>query len=139
MTRNFFALSLLMAGFVLIGSAQSQEEASAEGAEIAFTESSKNFGDIIQGEVVEHTFKYENTGSQPLILSNVLVTCGCTATNWPRDPVAPGKSAEITVRFDSKGKNGAQNKIITVVSNAVNPREKVSIKANVLPKKKDDA
>ena len=139
MTRNFFALSLLMAGFVLIGSAQSQEEASTEGAEIAFTESSKNFGDITQGEVVEHTFKYENTGNQPLILSNVLVTCGCTATNWPRDPVAPGKSAEITVRFDSKGKNGAQNKIITVVSNAVNPREKVSIKANVLPKKKDDA
>ena len=139
MTRNFFALSLLMAGFVLIGSAQSQEEASAEGAEITFTESSKNFGDITQGDVVEHTFKYENTGSQPLILSNVLVTCGCTAINWPRDPVAPGKSAEITVRFDSKGKNGAQNKIITVVSNAVNPREKVSIKANVLPKKKDDA
>jgi hypothetical protein len=128
-----------MAGFVLIGSAQSQEEASAEGAEITFTESSKNFGDITQGDVVEHIFKYENTGSQPLILSNVLVTCGCTATNWPRDPVAPGKSAEITVRFDSKGKNGAQNKIITVVSNAVNPREKVSIKANVFPKKKDDA
>lgn len=139
MTRKFFALSLLMAGFVLIGSAQSQEEASAEGAEITFTESSKNFGDITQGDVVEHIFKYENTGSQPLILSNVLVTCGCTATNWPRDPVAPGKSAEITVRFDSKGKNGAQNKIITVVSNAVNPREKVSIKANVFPKKKDDA
>lgn len=139
MIRKFFALSLLMAGIVLIGAAQSQEEASAEGAEIAFTESSKNFGDITQGDVVEYTFKYENTGSQPLILSNVLVTCGCTATNWPRDPVAPGKSAEITVRFDSKGKNGAQNKIITVVSNAVNPREKVSIKANVLPKKKDDA
>ena len=139
MTRKFFALSLLMAGFVLIGSAQSQEEASAEGAEITFPESSKNFGDITQGDVVEYTFKYENTGSQPLILSNVLVTCGCTATDWPRDPVAPGKSAEITVRFDSKGKNGAQNKIITVVSNAVNPREKVSIKANVLPKKKDDA
>jgi len=138
MIRKFFALSLILAGFVLIGSAQSQNEESPKGAEISFAESSKNFGDITQGDVVEHTFKFENTGNQPLILSNVLVTCGCTATNWPRDPVAPGKSAEIAVRFDSKGKNGAQNKIITVVSNAINPREKVSIKANVLPKKKDD-
>ncbi len=139
MTRKFFALSLLLAGFVLILPAQSQNEESTEGAEIKFAESSKNFGDITQGDVVEHTFKFENIGNQPLILSNVLVTCGCTATKWPRDPVAPGKSAEITVRFDSKGKNGAQNKIITVVSNAVNPREKVSIKSNVFPKKKDDA
>lgn len=138
MIRNFFALSLILAGFVLIGPAQSQNEESPKGAEISFAESSKNFGDITQGDVVEHIFKFENTGNQPLILSNVLVTCGCTATNWPRDPVAPGKSAEIAVRFDSKGKKGAQNKIITVVSNAINPREKVSIKANVLPKKKDD-
>lgn len=138
MTRKFFALSLLLAGFVLNGLAQSQNGESTNGAEITFAESSKNFGDITQGDVVKHTFKFENTGNQPLILSNVLVTCGCTATSWPRDPVAPGKSAEIAVRFDSKGKNGAQNKIITVVSNAINPREKVSIKANVLPKKKDD-
>lgn len=138
MIRKFFALSLILTGFVLIGPAQSQNEESPKGAEISFAESSKNFGDITQGDVVEHIFKFENTGNQPLILSNVLVTCGCTATNWPRDPVAPGKSAEIAVRFDSKGKKGAQNKIITVVSNAINPREKVSIKANVLPKKKDD-
>lgn len=139
MIRKFFALSLLITGVVLIGTAQSQDENSTDGAEITFAESAKNFGDITQGDVVEHTFKFENTGNQPLILSNVLVTCGCTATKWPRDPIAAGKSAEITVRFDSKGKNGAQNKIITVVSNAVNPREKVSIKSNVLPKKKDEA
>jgi len=139
MIRKFFALSLLITGIVLIGTAQSHDENSTDGAEITFAESSKNFGDIIQGDGVEHTFKFENTGNQPLILSNVLVTCGCTATKWPRDPIAAGKSAEITVRFDSKGKNGAQNKIVTVVSNAVNPREKVSIKSNVLPKKKDEA
>ncbi|GJM27803.1 MAG: hypothetical protein DHS20C17_04380 [Cyclobacteriaceae bacterium] len=137
MTGKFFTLSLLFAVLVLTGSAQAQE--SVDGAEITFAENAKNFGDITQGDVVEHTFKFENTGNQPLIISNVLVTCGCTATNWPRDPILAGKSSEITVRFDSKGKNGAQNKIITVVSNAVNPREKVSIKSNVLPKKKDGA
>ena len=139
MIRKFFAASMMLSLMVFAVSAQSQSEAPAEGAEITFSESSKDFGDITQGDVVEHTFKFENTGSQPLIISNVLVTCGCTATNWPRDPIAAGKSSEITVKFDSKGKNGAQNKIITVVSNAVNPREKVSIKSNVLPKKKEDA
>ncbi len=135
MIRKLLMLSIFLSGLALTGMTQSQTETSTQGAEITFVEDTKNFGDIIQGDVVEHTFKYQNTGNQPLILSNVLVTCGCTATNWPRDPLAPGKSAEITVRFDSKGKNGAQNKIITVVSNAVNPREKVSIKSNVLPKK----
>ncbi len=138
MVRKIFTLSLLLAALVVVVNAQS-ESAAANGAEITFSESSKDFGDITQGDVIEHTFKFENTGSQPLIISNVLVTCGCTATDWPRDPIAAGKSSEITVRFDSKGKNGAQNKIITVVSNAVNPREKVSIKSNVLPKKKEGA
>lgn len=139
MTRKFFTLSLLLTVMVCSMTAQSQHEEADDGAEITFAESSKDFGDIFQGDVVEHTFKFENTGTQPLIISNVLVTCGCTATNWPRDPIGAGKSAEITVKFDSKGKNGAQNKIITVVSNAVNPREKISIKTNVLPRKKDDA
>ncbi len=138
MIKKFFTLSLLFAALMVAVNAQSQSQ-SVEGPEISFAESSKNFGDITQGDVVEHTFAFENTGNQPLIISNVLVTCGCTATNWPRDPIAAGKSSEITVRFDSKGKSGAQNKIITVVSNAVNPREKVSIKTNVLPKKKEDA
>ena len=139
MTKKFFTLTLFLSTLIFAGNAQSQSNEAVDGAEITFAESTKNFGDITQGDVVEHTFKFENTGSQPLIISNVLVTCGCTATNWPRDPIAAGKSSEITVKFDSKGKNGAQNKIITVVSNAVNPREKVSIKTNVLPKKKDGA
>ena len=139
MVRKFFTLSLLLAAFSMVVNAQSQTGEAVDGPEITFAENSKNFGDITQGDVIEHTFEFKNTGSQPLIISNVLVTCGCTATNWPRDPIGAGKSSEITVRFDSKGKNGAQNKIITVVSNAVNPREKVSIKSNVLPKKKDGA
>lgn len=140
MIKKFFALTVISLWVANASLAQSEDAtADADGAKIVFAETSKNFGDIIQGDVVEYSFTFENQGKQPLILSNVLVTCGCTATKWPRDPIAPGKSSEITVKFDSKGKSGAQNKIITVVSNAVNSREKVSIKSNVLPKKKDDA
>jgi len=131
------AVGLWVASFNLVQAQETTKQ--VDGAKIAFEVTTKNFGDIVQGDVVEHTFAFENQGNQPLILSNVLVTCGCTATKWPREPIAAGKSGEITVRFDSKGKSGAQNKIITVVSNAVNGREKVSIKSNVLPKKKDDA
>ncbi len=138
MYKKFFTLALVGVLFSFTALAQDTAE-QVDGAKIEFEESSKNFGDIIQGDVVEHTFKFVNTGNQPLILSNVLVTCGCTATDWPREPIAAGKSSSITVKFNSRGKSGAQNKIVTVVSNAVNSREKVSIKSNVLPKKKDDA
>ncbi|MDQ3536381.1 MAG: DUF1573 domain-containing protein [Bacteroidota bacterium] len=109
--------------------------AKATGAVIAFAEATHNFGDITQGDKVDHIFKFTNTGTEPLILSNVLTTCGCTATNWPRDPIAPGKSGEITVSFNSAGKMGVQNKVVTVVSNATNSQEKVKIVTNILPKK----
>lgn len=115
--------------------AAANKTAKAAGAVITFAEESHNFGDIIQGEKVDHTFKFTNTGTEPLILSNVLTTCGCTATNWPRDPIAPGKGGEITVSFNSSGKMGVQNKIVTIVSNAKNAQEKVKIVTNVLPKK----
>ena len=140
MIKRIFTLSLLLSALVYSGIAQSQSSATSDGAVITFAENTKDFGDITVGDVVEHTFKFENTGNQPLIISNVLVQCGCTATDWPREPIAPGKSSEITVKFNSENKSpGVQNKVVTVVSNSVNPREKVSIRANLLPKKKDGA
>ncbi len=96
-----------------------------------------DFGDIVQGDKVEHTFKFKNTGKEPLIITNVQVTCGCTTPKgWDRDPIAPGQSAEITVAFNSLGKYGKQNKVVTVISNAVNQEGgQISFYANVLEKK----
>ena len=116
---------------------RAQDQAFASGPEITFFEESYDFGDIVQGDKVEHTFEFENTGNEPLILSNVLTTCGCTATNWPRDPIAPGKQSEITVSFNSTGKMGRQNKVVTVLSNANNPQAKVRIVTNILPPEKN--
>ena len=138
--NKILTLTLFLTALVFTGIAQSQSIEAVDGAQITFAENTKDFGDITVGDVVEHTFKFENTGKQPLIISNVLVQCGCTATSWPRDPIAPGKSSEIVVKFNSANKSpGIQNKVVTVVSNSVNPREKVSIRANLLPKKKDGA
>jgi len=140
MIKKIFTLSLFLSALVYAGIAQSQGSETVDGAVITFAEDTKDFGDITVGDVVEHTFKFENTGNQPLIISNVLVQCGCTAIDWPREPIAPGKSSEIAVRFNSENKSpGVQNKVVTVVSNSVNPREKVSIRANLLPKKKEGA
>ncbi|MEM1408852.1 MAG: DUF1573 domain-containing protein [Bacteroidota bacterium] len=131
----------LVFGIFMIYGAIAQEaattEASMQGAVITFEEDKFDFGDIYQGDKVEHIFKFENTGNEALIITNVQTTCGCTAPNWPRDPVAPGQEAEIKVVFNSAGKMGIQNKVITIVSNATNPMNRVSIVTNVLPKKND--
>jgi len=114
--------------------AQEAKEVQPPGAYIAFAENSKEFGDITQGDVVEHVFTFENTGDEPLIITTVNVTCGCTATEWPREPILPGGESSIKVKFNSAGKMGRQNKVITVVSNSVAPINQVKIVTNVLPK-----
>lgn len=131
-------LSILFFTLLLLNAAYAQEEATVEvtdGPKITFEEATHDFGDIEQGTKVSHVFNFENAGTEPLILSNVLTTCGCTATDWPRDPIAPGGGGKIEVSFNSAGKMGKQNKVITVVSNAVNAQERVKIITNVLPRK----
>ncbi|MEQ6166564.1 MULTISPECIES: DUF1573 domain-containing protein [unclassified Ekhidna] len=126
-----YLASLLLVGFAFFATAQ--EEEPMTGPKISFTEKSHDFGEITQGEKVEHIFEFENVGNEPLILSDVRTTCGCTAPEWPREPVAPGKTAKIKVVFNSAGKMGMQNKVITVMSNAVNNPERVKIVTNVMP------
>src|SRR6187551_2876218 len=93
----------------------------SKGPVITFEKKTHDFGDMNQGDKVEETFKFTNTGNEPLIITNVQVTCGCTTPKgWPRDPIMPGGKGEITVAFNSAGKSGKQNKVVTVVSNAVN-------------------
>lgn len=106
------------------------------GAVINWEKTSHDFGDINQGEKVEHIFRFTNSGSEPLIITNVEVTCGCTVPKgWPRDPIAPGAQGEIDILFDSTGKYGKQNKVIKVISNATAGSNQVVFTTNVLEKK----
>ena len=130
------SLITLIFGFFVVFCAFAQEEqAAADGPLITFEETTFDFGDIYQGDKVEHIFKFENSGNQPLIITNVQTTCGCTASEWPREPVMPGDAANLKVNFDSSGKAGRQNKVISVISNATSPLNQVKIITNVLPKK----
>ncbi len=131
-----FCCSFLFVLFV--GTAFAQESAVFEepvnGPKIVFSEDRYEFGDIIQGDIIEHVFEFTNSGNAPLVLQDVKTTCGCTVPEWPRIPLAPGATAELKVKFNSAGKIGIQNKVITVISNATNQTSRVMIVTNVNPK-----
>ncbi len=115
----------------------SLSHAQTVGPIITWEKNAYDFGDIFQGEKVERIFKFTNTGTEPLVITNVEVTCGCTTPRgWPRDPVNPGGRGEITVQFDSTHKIGRQNKVSTVVSNAVSGISQITISVNVLEKRR---
>lgn len=101
-------------------------------AEITFEEKAFDFGDVQQGNQVSHSFKFQNTGTEPLMILQVQTTCGCTAPEWPKKPIPPGQTAEIVVNFNSSKKVGRQNKIITVYTNGKKTEEKLKIVANIL-------
>ncbi|MFL5730240.1 MAG: DUF1573 domain-containing protein [Cytophagaceae bacterium] len=111
--------------------AQNQEIFS--GPVISFAEKSFDFGDIKQGSIVSHIFKFKNSGNAPLIIKDVKSTCGCTIPEFSKGPIMPGAEGEISVTFNSLGKQGINNKSVQVESNA--PPVLLGIRVNVLPKK----
>jgi len=87
---------------------------------LTFDEQIFKFGTISQGEQLEHTFNFENTGETPLLITAVKPSCGCTLPKeWPKHPIAPGEEGKIEIQFDSNRKSGKQNRSINIVSNAI--------------------
>jgi hypothetical protein len=133
--KNFFLTGLLLfISFLTFGQANAPAEAKNEEnvAVISFDIKEHDFGDLKQGDIVEHTVEFKNTGKTPLILAGVQTTCGCTATKWSQLPILPDKVGSITVQFNTAGKQGIQNKVVTIKSNATNQIERVIIKANII-------
>jgi len=97
-------------------------------ADFSFEETEFDFGTISQGDVVKHSFKFQNTGEAPLVISDIKTTCGCTTPQYTKDPVAPGESGEILVQFNSSGKSGVVNKRVTIYANVQGGTDMVSIK-----------
>ena len=110
---------------------EESESEKAEGPFLKFSETQFDFGTLTEGDKVTRKFPFKNTGNEPLILVKINTTCGCTASDWPRDPIEPGESGEVTVTFNSSGKFGSQNKQITVLSNARNESVVLSIRGVV--------
>ncbi len=127
------ALGLAAGGYA--AQAQSVQPANATakaaGPAITFEESKYDFGSVAQGGMVDHVFKFKNTGTQPLIISNIGVSCGCTTPEYTKDPVMPGKTGSIAAHFNSAGKMGMQNKVLTIESNAAAGNATVSLVGEV--------
>ncbi|MEM6265495.1 MAG: DUF1573 domain-containing protein [Bacteroidota bacterium] len=114
-----------------INKVYSEQELSAM-PKIEFAQTNYDGGTIIEGETLDVTFKFTNTGGSDLIIQSVKASCGCTATA-PKDKVVkPGQTSEITAAFNSRGRRGTQSKTVTVKTNdPMNPNVLLRLKTNV--------
>ncbi len=102
-----------------------EDDKNKAGAQIYFPETEHDFGKVKEGEVVNYVFKFENKGTQPLLVKNVKTSCGCTAAITSEKELKPGQTGTIKVDFDTKNRMGKASKTITVVSNDLNEPSKV--------------
>jgi len=102
---------------------------------MSFDKSSFDFGKISRGDKVIHDYKFTNTGKSPLIITAAVASCGCTTPNWPKTPIAPGQSSQVTVEFNSTGKVGLQDKMITITANTNPAQTVVHLVGEVIEKK----
>jgi len=100
-------------------------------AKIEFKTETVDYGEIEKGSDGVRSFEFTNTGDEPLIISNVKSSCGCTVPSKPNGPIAPGASDVIKVKYDTK-RVGPIRKTITVYSNADKPIISLKIKGKVL-------
>ena len=97
-----------------------------------------DFGTHNEGDILDTIFKFTNTGEVPLVISNVKTSCGCTTPYWPKNPIKPGETEKIKVKFNTNHKTGNQVKTITIHANTKNLTEQIKIKAYINPKSKKD-
>lgn len=90
-----------------------------------------DFGTITEGDKVRHTWVVKNIGREPLVISNVQTSCGCTAPSFNKEPILPGKEGEITLEFNSAGKAGAVQKNALIIANADNSPFSIGFTAQV--------
>ncbi|MGB1248320.1 MAG: DUF1573 domain-containing protein [Chitinophagales bacterium] len=90
-----------------------------------------DFGNIPDTDPVETTFTITNTGNDPLLISGAQGSCGCTVPEYPKEPIPAGESREMQVSFSPSGKEGAQNKTVTISANIEGQTQIINIKSNV--------
>ena len=115
----------------LVTSPKSATQTSNKQAAIKFDKEEHDFGTLLQGEVVSYSFHFTNMGNMPLIISEVGSSCGCTVGDYPHEPIAPGKTGDIKVTYNSAGLHGFQSRFLTVMSNTNPAKTTLRIKGTV--------
>lgn len=130
--KKYITLTLFIAIFTCKGSFSQTVEPT-----LSFDKDVHDFG-VIREEngKVRYDFEFTNTGGKPLIINQVRASCGCTAPDWSKEPILPGKKGFVSATYDPLNRPGPFNKSLTVVSNATNPNIVIYIKGDVTAKPK---
>ena len=133
-------LFLLFIGILSI-SANAQTEADIKkdytGPVFEFETEVIDYGDIAANSDGNRVFKFKNIGKSPLIISSVKGSCGCTVPTKPEEPILPGETGEIKVKY-ATNRIGPFSKTVTITSNAYEPTKVVKVKGRVLENKSDE-
>ena len=141
--NRIIVLSLVIITFILsqCGNAVKKDVSGLSGndtglVKIIFREYEHDFGKVTEGEKVACEFKFENQGTSDLVLESAKASCGCTVPEYNTKPIAPGKTGNLKVVFETAGRFGKQTKTITVKSNAKTPVVLLKITAEVVEGKR---
>jgi Protein of unknown function (DUF1573) len=102
---------------------------------IQWIDSAKNLGKVKEGEKIEISYRFRNTGNEMLIINNIVVSCGCTVAEKPEAPIAPGAEGAIKATFDTKGRVGTNHKTMAVYTNTKEAVSTVAFEVEVLANK----
>ncbi len=144
--KQFFSVIALIALATTFTMAQTAEPKkvtkqvtqTVEGAAMEFESETIDYGTIEQNSDPYREFTFTNTGTEPLIISNARGSCGCTVPTYPTDPIMPGETANIKVRY-ATDRIGPFTKYITLTTNAAEPTKKLMIKGKVLEAPKEES
>jgi uncharacterized protein YcfL len=142
---------LILSVFILISCQQTEDKAATvettvpapaiEAAKpkpmttIQWLDSAKNIGKVKEGEKIEISYRFKNTGTELLIINNVVVSCGCTVAEKPEEPIAPGAEGAIKATFDTKGRVGTNHKTMAVYTNTKEAVSTVAFDVEVIAQK----
>ena len=127
--RKLIVLIGIVAGiaFLMPGTANAQAVSKSE---FKFENESHDFGKIKQGNPVTHDFTFTNVGTEPIIITEVRPSCGCSVAEFTKTPVKPGETGTVSVKFDAAAR-GPFTKHLTVRSNTKTPIKTLVIKGEV--------
>lgn len=144
--KKLFSVAALMALFVAVGFSQNDvsaaqqvaAEEAQEGPQMVFEAETVDYGTIEQGADPYRVFKFTNTGTEPLIITNAKGSCRCTVPTFPKEPIGPGEAGEIKVRYDTNHL-GKFTKHVTLTTNAGSEKQMLTIKGEVVKKPEEPA
>jgi hypothetical protein len=134
MKKLLLSFAFGIAALGLFAQAQDAASPANEGPIIKFEKLEHNFGIVNEGDLATYEFKFTNSGKMPLVLTSVNASCGCTAPEWPKEPIAPGASAVVKAVYNSYQRPGSFEKFITVKTNTLQGDIVLKIKGEVKPK-----